>query len=78
MQIMISPAQSRAARALLDLRLDKVATQAGVSINTLSRFEKDGRGATSTDTVHKVVQAYRAMGVEFLEGDGVRRSSQAA
>jgi transcriptional regulator with XRE-family HTH domain len=78
MQIVISPAQSRAARALLDLRLDKVASQAGVSVNTLSRFERDDRGATSTDTVRKVLEVYRAMGVEFLEGDGVRRAQQAA
>jgi transcriptional regulator with XRE-family HTH domain len=78
MQIMISPAQSRAARAMLNLGLREVADQARVSINTLSRFEKDDRGATSTDTVLKVVQLYRSKGIEFLDGNTVRYPTGAA
>jgi transcriptional regulator with XRE-family HTH domain len=77
MQIVISPAQSRAARALLDARLDEVAQTAGVGINTLARFEKAQRGKVSLDTAMKIADAYKTLGIEFLEG-GVRVRQEAA
>lgn len=77
MQIVISPAQSRAARALLDARLERVAEKAGIGINTLARFEKEQRGKVSLDTAMKIADAYKALGIEFMEG-GVRVRQQAA
>jgi transcriptional regulator with XRE-family HTH domain len=78
MQYLISAAQSRAARALLDRRLDEVAKVAGVATNTVARYEKNDDRKISADTALKIAAAYRSFGIEFLDGDGVRRSQQAA
>jgi len=78
MQILISAAQSRAARALLNQRLDEVAKLAKVATNTVARFERDDDRKITTDTAMRIAKAYRELGIEFLEGDGVRRSQQAA
>jgi transcriptional regulator with XRE-family HTH domain len=77
MQILISAAQSRAARALLNQRLDEVAKLAKVATNTVARFEKDDERRISTDTALKIAAAYRQLGIEFLDGDGVKRGQAA-
>ena len=67
---MISPAQLRAARALLGLDQRSLAALAGVSLPTIQRMEAsdgDVRGAISTLT--KVVEALDAAGVELIAND---------
>ena len=67
---MISPAQLRAARALLGLDQRSLAALAGVSLPTVQRMEAssgDVRGAISTLT--KVVEALDAAGVELIADD---------
>ena len=67
---MISPAQLRAARALLGLDQRALAALAGVSLPTGQRMEAssgDVRGAISTLT--KVVEALDAAGVELIAND---------
>lgn len=67
---MISPAQLRAARALLGLDQRSLAALAGVSLPTVQRMEAssgDVRGAISTLT--KVIEALDAAGVELIAND---------
>ena len=67
---MSSPAQLRAARALLGLDQRSLAALAGVSLPTVQRMEAssgDVRGAISTLT--KVVEALDAAGVELIAND---------
>ena len=67
---MISPAQLRAARALLGLDQRSLAAMAGVSLPTIQRMEASTghvRGAVSTLT--KVVEALDAAGVELIAND---------
>ena len=67
---MISPAQLRAARALLGLDQRSLAALAGISLPTIQRMEAssgDVRGAISTLT--KVVEALDAAGVELIAND---------
>lgn len=61
--IMITGAQARMARAAVEWSLPEVMEKSGVSKNTIGRFEQ-GFGAR-TDTVRKLVAAYRSGGVEF-------------
>jgi transcriptional regulator with XRE-family HTH domain len=64
----MTPAQCRAARALLDWTLDDLAKAAAVGVNTVSRYERGG------DAMHKTVQAIRgameAAGVMFIPSNG--------
>jgi transcriptional regulator with XRE-family HTH domain len=69
--VMISGAQARMARAALRLPLPELAKKAGVAVNTIGRFEQ-GQGARM-ETVRKLVAAYQAEGVEFApDGETVR------
>jgi transcriptional regulator with XRE-family HTH domain len=74
MEFFISAAQSRAARALLGLGLREVAEETGLATNTVARFEKSDERKIGVETALKMANAYRKLGVEFLEGDGVRRA----
>jgi transcriptional regulator with XRE-family HTH domain len=40
---MLTPDQSRAARGLLDLRLEDLAARSGISVTTISNFESGSR-----------------------------------
>jgi predicted transcriptional regulator len=65
---MISPAQCRAARALLDWPQQKLADVARVSKVTINHFE----GGTTTphnSTLEVIERAFAAAGIEFLYGD---------
>ena len=74
---MVTPAQCRAARGLLDWSQQDLASQAGVGIVTVRQIE-----AGSTDprraTLAVVRQAFERAGVEFIDenggGPGVRLS----
>jgi ribosome-binding protein aMBF1 (putative translation factor) len=69
----ITPAQFRAARALLDWSRSKLADKAGHSLATVQRVEKGG-AFVSGDVRAKLKATLEAAGVEFTNGDapGVR------
>ena len=67
----VSPAQSRAARGLLNWTQPNLSERCGVSANTISAFEA-GRGAAQK-TIKKIFTVLDNAGIEFLEGDGVKR-----
>lgn len=71
----ISPAQCRAARALIELEQAALATAANVSRNTIVDFEK-GRRSPNANNLIAIQRALEAGGVVFVdengEGAGVR------
>lgn len=71
----ISPAQCRAARALIEMDQAKLAEAANVSRNTVVDFEK-GRRTPNTNNLLALQAALEAAGVIFVaengEGPGVR------
>jgi DNA-binding XRE family transcriptional regulator len=69
----ISPAQVRAARALLDWTFDRLAAESGVHKRSLIRLEA-GETSPRSRTIDAVVAALQQAGIEFLDGGapGVR------
>ncbi|MES1199430.1 MAG: helix-turn-helix domain-containing protein [Pseudomonadota bacterium] len=64
---MLTPAQLRAARALLGLDQKALADLAGVSLPTIQRMEaSDGYVRGVVDTLTKVVAALETAGVELI------------
>ncbi|MFG1298113.1 helix-turn-helix transcriptional regulator [Xanthobacter variabilis] len=76
---MVSPAQCRAARALVDMDQATLAAAASVSRNTIVDFEK-GRRVPTTNNLAAIRAALEAAGVIFVaengEGPGVRLRKQ--
>jgi transcriptional regulator with XRE-family HTH domain len=71
--MVITPAQIRAARALLRLDQAKVACDAGISVVTLRRLEADdGLSRVGLGPVDGVRRALERAGAEFIDR-GVRR-----
>ncbi len=69
----ITPAQIRAARALLRLDQADLADRAHVSVATVRRLESAGSAArVAPTTVGEIRRALEAAGAEFITG-GVRR-----
>ena len=64
----ISPAQSRAARGLLDWHRDELAKHSGVNKRTILRFE-GMQGDTRPVTLSALRTAFEAAGVVFTNGD---------
>lgn len=84
---MLTPAQLRAARALLGMDQKTLAERAGVSLPTIQRMEaSEGYVRGVVDTLTKVVTALEAAGVELIgdnaasagSGRGVRLRDAAA
>lgn len=84
---MLTPAQLRAARALLGIDQRTLAELAGVSVPTIQRMEaSDGVVRGVVDTLMKVIQALDEAGVELIGenqasergGRGVRLKAAAA
>lgn len=77
---MITAAQMRAARGLLEWSQAEVSARCGLSIPTIKRMEKIGPGRSTVDTVMAVQKAFEAAGVIFIpengEGPGVRLAKQ--
>ncbi len=71
----LSSAQCRAARALLEIAQADVAELAGVAASTVSLLE-GGKQAVSLQSLRKIRRALEGAGVELLEGDGVRRREE--
>jgi transcriptional regulator with XRE-family HTH domain len=69
----MSPAQSRAARALLDWSQETLAARASVSVTTLRNFER-GASVPVTNNLAAIRTALETAGVEFTNGGapGVR------
>ena len=70
---MIGPAQSRAARGLLDWSPAELAKRASVAEDLLHAFE-GGRHALSPGDGASLKRAFEVAGIEFIDGDedGVR------
>ncbi len=78
--LMITPAQCRAARAVLRMNIREVAAAARVDKNTISRFECEHRD-TDPECRVKIQLAFEERGIVFLEvedngqGEGLRFGS---
>lgn len=67
---MLTPAQIRAARAMVGWSRDDLAKRSGVSAQALRDFEKaDGGSDPRQGTVHKWQRALEAAGVVFVDED---------
>jgi transcriptional regulator with XRE-family HTH domain len=75
----ITPAQSRAARALLDWSQTELAGRANLSESTIRDFEK-GRRVPATNNLAAVRRAFEAAGVQLLNDNqpGVRLKAKGA
>lgn len=69
---MISPEQCRMARAGLGWTAKQLATAAGVGVATVNRFEA-WQVTPIPATLAAIQRALEAAGIEFTDGDGVRR-----
>jgi len=68
--IMLTAAQIRAGRALVDWTGAKLATSAGLALQTIRRMESAiGPGRSSAENVEAVRRALEDAGVVFLEAD---------
>jgi DNA-binding XRE family transcriptional regulator len=66
----ITPAQCRAARALLDITQSQLARAADLGLSTLVDFEKERR-QVSLDAVNTIRETLERAGIEFVhEGGG--------
>lgn len=72
--ILISPAQCRAARALLNWSQPDLAERCGMNVQTISAFEKDTGSPTKT-TLQKISEVLEQSGVEFGANNGVSIST---
>ena len=64
----VTPAQCRAARALLNITQTQLAESALVGLSTVVDFEKERRQVSST-AVDKICLALERAGIDFLSGN---------
>jgi len=76
--VVLTPVLARAARAAIGLALKDAAKQAGIGINTLNRFEMEGRRDVSLDTAYKIAQFYQERGIEFPDDRTMRMKAEMA
>jgi len=74
---LITSAQIRAARAMLDWPRDRLSTESGVGISALMRLEaSEGVPSGNIKTFEAVQRAFEKAGIEFIgtpeDGAGVR------
>ena len=67
---MFSSEQLRAARALLGMSQQDVATAAGISTMTLKRAEGSGKPPASAEAMAAIGRALEAAGVIFIDRNG--------
>jgi DNA-binding XRE family transcriptional regulator len=65
----MTPAQSRAARALLEMNQSTLAQNAGLGLSTVVDFERERR-QVSADAVLAMKAALERAGIIFIEKDG--------
>lgn len=80
---MITSAQIRSARAMLDWSRDQLSNKSGVGISALMRLESsDGVPSGNIKTFEAVQKAFEKAGIEFIgtpdDGAGVRYRSKLA
>lgn len=68
---MISPAQCRAARALLDWSQQTLADKSKIGNATIRNFEGE-KSAPQHATLDVLCRIFEAAGVEFINGSGVK------
>lgn len=66
---MLIPAQSRAARALIDWSQDQLAEASHLGLSTIRDFEK-GRRVPSHNNLAAIVRALEEAGVQFIPANG--------
>jgi transcriptional regulator with XRE-family HTH domain len=77
----MTPAQCRAARALLGITQSQLARAAKLGLSTIVDFEKERR-AVSDESIKAVKAALQRAGIEFTQGNGdgeglrIKRSQQ--
>lgn len=72
---LISSAQCRAARALLNWSQPDLAGRCDMHVQTISNFEKEASTPSKT-TLTKIMTVFHLQGILFEEDDGVKRSNQ--
>ena len=65
----MTPAQSRAARALLEMNQSTLARNAGLGLSTIVDFER-GRRLVSEDAMLAMEAALERAGIKFIDEDG--------
>jgi transcriptional regulator with XRE-family HTH domain len=77
---LISAAQMRAARGLLGWSQTRLATEAGMSLPTVKRYETAATEKVSDGAIEKLQAALEASGIEFIDGDApgvqIRRKAE--
>ena len=68
---MISAAQIRAARGLLDWSRKRLSAESGVPHSTIADFETERTSSMLTETAGKLIEAFAAHGVVFIDGDKI-------
>jgi predicted transcriptional regulator len=65
----MSPAQCRAGRALLEITQTQLATSAGLGLSTVVDFEKERR-QVAPESIEAIRRALSRAGVEFIDENG--------
>jgi predicted transcriptional regulator len=66
---LMSPAQCRAGRALLEITQTQLATSAGLGLSTVVDFEKERR-QVAPESIETIRRALSRAGVEFIDENG--------
>lgn len=68
---MITPAQCRAARALLKWSQDDLAERSGIGVASIRAFETDARSPYKR-TLKTLRETFEAAGIEFIDDSGLK------
>ena len=67
---MISSKQIKSGRIFLDWSQKDLADKSGLSVQTIQRMEQGGPGRSRLDNVQKLIAAFEAAGIEFIDEGG--------
>lgn len=71
----ITAEQCRAARAFLDWGQPELAERSGLTVTTISSFEKGTGNAPSARTMRRIIQAFELAGIDFTSTGGIERKN---